>query len=62
MSNRRTRRIPVLSAGFMLSLGLLGASAGAAQALQALPVTVTGSTSWVVASSLPPVGPSTTFS
>lgn len=52
----------MLSAGFMLSLGLLGASAGAAQALQALPVTVTGSTSWVVASSLPPVGPSTTFS
>ena len=39
-----------------------GASAGAAQALQALPVTVTGSTNWAVATSLPPTGPSTTFS
>lgn len=41
---------------------MLGASAGAAHALQALPVTVTSSTNWSVATSLPPAGPSTTFS
>ena len=62
MSSRRARRSSVLLAGFLTSLVCLGASAGAAHALQALPVTVTGSTGWSVANSLPPAGPATTFS
>jgi VCBS repeat-containing protein len=41
---------------------MVGLSAGPAFARQALPVTVTGSTAWAVATSLPPSGPSTTFS
>ena len=61
MTIRRGRRSSVFFAGFVMSLGLLGASAGAADALQALPVTVTGSTNWSVATSLPPTGSPTTF-
>ncbi|MDP1848173.1 MAG: hypothetical protein Q8K79_10315, partial [Solirubrobacteraceae bacterium] len=56
---RRTR--PLLAA-CLAGLVWLGVSAGAAHALQALPVTVTGSTNWSVATSLPPAGASTTFS
>ncbi|MDP1850470.1 MAG: hypothetical protein Q8K79_21955, partial [Solirubrobacteraceae bacterium] len=62
MSSRKARRITVLFAGLISSLVWLGVSAGAAHALQALPVTVTGSTNWSVATSLPPAGASTTFS
>ena len=62
MRCRSSRRFAVLLAGFMMSVPMLGASATAAFAVtQALPVAVTGSTSWALAPSLPPAGPATTF-
>ena len=62
IDRHRGRQLRRLFCALLTGLGLLGASAGTAHALQALPVTVTGSTNWAVATSLPPAGPPTTFS
>ena len=57
-------RLPEFLFGVVMAaaLGCLGVGAAAAAgATQAIPATVTGSTSWSVASTLPPVGAPATF-